>query len=194
MNPSALADADLVTLPSTHGATETVERLKSLLSQKKIQVFADVDHAARAQKVGLSLRPTHLLIFGNPQAGTPLMQSQQTIGLDLPLRVLVWEDEAGKVWLTYHRPEFLGSATTSLTTTKQSKPWAQAWPPWPMQPPPHRVAVTNQRRLRGVRSGFRFSKSETGPDPATHLTPPPTRSLWASSSPVGGLAQEAARL
>ena len=78
-----------------------------MLSQKKIQLFADIDHAAGAQKVGLSLRPTRLLIFGNPQAGTPLMQSQQTIGLDLPLRVLVWEDEAGKVWLTYHRPEFL---------------------------------------------------------------------------------------
>ena len=107
MNPSDLADADLVTLPSAHGATETVERLKSLLSQKKIQVFADIDHAEGAQKVGLPLRPTHLLIFGNPQAGTPLMQSQQTIGLDLPLRVLIWEDAAGKVWLTYHRPEFL---------------------------------------------------------------------------------------
>ena len=78
-----------------------------MLSQKKIQVFADIDHAAGAQRVGLCLRPTRLLIFGNPQAGTPLMQSQQTIGLDLPLRVLVWEDAAGKVWLTYHRPEFL---------------------------------------------------------------------------------------
>ena len=107
MNPSGLADADLVTLSSAHGATETVERLKSLLSQKKIQVFADIDHAEGARKVGLPLRPTHLLIFGNPQAGTPLMQSQQTIGLDLPLRVLVWEDAAGKVRLTYHRPEFL---------------------------------------------------------------------------------------
>jgi uncharacterized protein (DUF302 family) len=107
MNPSDRADADLLTLPSAHGVTETIERLKSSLSQKRIQVFADIDHAAGAQKVGLSLRPTRLLIFGNPQAGTPLMQSQQTIGLDLPLRVLVWEDEAGKVWLTYHPPEFL---------------------------------------------------------------------------------------
>jgi len=107
MNPSDLADADLVTLPSAHNSTETVERLKSLLNQKMIQVFADIDHAAGAQTVGLSLRPTRLLIFGNPQAGTPLMQSQQTIGLDLPLRVLVWEDEAGKVWLTYHQPELL---------------------------------------------------------------------------------------
>ena len=107
MNPSDIVEADLVTLPSAHSATETVERLKALLSQKKIQVFADIDHAAGAQKVGLPLRPTHLLIFGNPQVGTPLMQSQQTIGLDLPLRVLVWEDAAGKVWLSYHRLEFL---------------------------------------------------------------------------------------
>jgi uncharacterized protein (DUF302 family) len=107
MNPTDRADADLVTLPSAHGATETIERLKSLLNQKMIQVFADVDHGAGAQKVGLPLRPTRLLVFGNPQAGTPLMQSRQTIGLDLPLRVLVWEDEAGKVWLTYHRLQFL---------------------------------------------------------------------------------------
>jgi uncharacterized protein (DUF302 family) len=107
MNPIDFDDADLVTLPSAHSTTETVDRLKALLSQKKIQVFADINHAAGAQEVGLSLRPTHLLIFGNPQAGTPLMQSRQTIGLDLPLRVLVWEDAAGKVWLTYHRPEFL---------------------------------------------------------------------------------------
>jgi uncharacterized protein (DUF302 family) len=107
MNPGDLAEPELVTLASAHGATQTVERLKLLLAQKNIQVFADIDHAAGAKSVGLPLRPTRLLIFGNPQAGTPLMQSQQTIGLDLPLRVLVWEDEAGKVWLTYRRPEFL---------------------------------------------------------------------------------------
>jgi len=107
MNSSDLADADLVTLPSAHGASETVGRLKSLLTQKGIQVFAHVDHAAAAEKAGLSLRPTQVLIFGNPRAGTPLMQSQQTIGLDLPLRVLVWEDGEGKVWLTYRRPELL---------------------------------------------------------------------------------------
>jgi uncharacterized protein (DUF302 family) len=110
MSPSDRADADLVTLPSAHSAAETVERLKSLLRQKGIEVFADVDHAAGARQVGMALRPTRLLIFGNPKAGTPLMQGRQTIGLDLPLRVLVWEDESGKVWLTYHRPEFLAQA------------------------------------------------------------------------------------
>ena len=105
MNASDLADANLVTLPSAHGASETVEHLKSLLAQMGIQVFAHIDHAAGAEMVGLSLRPTQVLIFGNPKAGTPLMQNQQTVGLDLPLRVLVWEDEAGKVWLTYRRVE-----------------------------------------------------------------------------------------
>jgi uncharacterized protein (DUF302 family) len=91
----------LVTLPSAHSASETVERFTALLAQKGIQVFAHIDHAAEAKKVGLPLQPTQVLIFGNPKAGTPLMQSRQTIGLDLPLRALVWEDEEGKVWLTY---------------------------------------------------------------------------------------------
>jgi len=72
MNP--LADTDLVTLPSAHSATETVERLKALLAQKGIEMFAHIDHAAGARKVGLPLRPTQVLIFGNPKAGTPLMQ------------------------------------------------------------------------------------------------------------------------
>jgi uncharacterized protein (DUF302 family) len=107
MNQSDPAQTDLVTLPSAQGATETVERLKSLLAQKTIRVFADIDHAAGAKAVGLPLRPTRLLIFGNALAGTPLMQSRQSIGLDLPLRVLVWEDEAGKVWLTYRNPSVL---------------------------------------------------------------------------------------
>jgi uncharacterized protein (DUF302 family) len=107
MSPHDIAHAGLVTLPSAHGPAETVERFKSLLGQKKIQVFADIDHAAAAKQVGLTLRPTRVVIFGYPQAGTPLMQSRQTIGLDLPLRVLVWQDEAGKVWLTYRRLEVL---------------------------------------------------------------------------------------
>jgi uncharacterized protein (DUF302 family) len=107
MNPDDLADTDLVTLPSAHGATETVERLKAHLAQKGIEVFAHIDHAAGAKEVGLPLRPTQLLIFGKPQAGTPLMQARQTIGLDLPLRALVWEDGEGKAWLTYRRVEDL---------------------------------------------------------------------------------------
>jgi uncharacterized protein (DUF302 family) len=85
----------------------TVERLEALLAQKGIELFAHVDHAAGAEKVGPSLRPTQALIFGSPKAGTPLMQSRQSIGLDLPLRVLVWEDEEGKPCLTYRRVEKL---------------------------------------------------------------------------------------
>ena len=110
MSAGELADADLVTLPSAHGAAQTVERLKSLLSQKGIHLFADIDHAAGAEKVGLALRPTQVLVFGNPKAGTPLMQARQTVGLDLPLRVLVWEDSEGKVWLTYRRVADLARA------------------------------------------------------------------------------------
>jgi uncharacterized protein (DUF302 family) len=113
------ADDDLVTLPSAHSATETVDRLKSSLAARKIWLFADIDHAAGAKKVGLALRPNRVIIFGNPAAGTPLMQSRQTIGLDLPMRVLIWADEAGKVWLTYRRPESL-ARSHSITDRQET--------------------------------------------------------------------------
>lgn len=103
MNLGGSIDTDLVTLPSVHSVTETIARLKAVLAQKGIDVFAHIDHAAGAKQVGLALRPTQLLIFGNPKGGTPLMQAHQTIGLDLPLRALVWEDEEGKAWITYTR-------------------------------------------------------------------------------------------
>src|SRR5262249_20682577 len=83
------------------------QRLEAALKQKGIQVFARVDHAAGAKEVGIELRPTLLLIFGNPKAGTPLMQSNQTVGIDLPLKALIWEDADGKVWLTYNRPDYV---------------------------------------------------------------------------------------
>jgi uncharacterized protein (DUF302 family) len=98
---------DAVTVPSAHTHGETVERFKAEFAKKGIRLFAVIDHAAEAKQVGLALRPTQVLIFGNPKAGTPLMQSKQTIGLDLPLRILVWEDEHGKVWLTYTRVALL---------------------------------------------------------------------------------------
>jgi uncharacterized protein (DUF302 family) len=107
MDAAHPGDTGLVTLPSAHDAAGTVERLKALLAQKGIELFAHVGHAAGARQVGLPLRPTQVLIFGNPKAGTPLMQSRQAVGLDLPLRVLVWEDEEGKTWLTYHRVQNL---------------------------------------------------------------------------------------
>jgi uncharacterized protein (DUF302 family) len=115
------SDTDLVTLPSAHDAAETAERFKAALGQKGIKVFADIDHAAEASRVGLTLRPTRVLIFGNPQAGTPLMQSRQTLGLDLPLRVLVWQDDDGKSWLTYRRTEALARSRQILGHDKAIK-------------------------------------------------------------------------
>ena len=97
------SDDAVVTLPSAHSPRETVDRFKALLAKKGIRLFAQIDHAAEAKQAGMTLRPTQVLIFGSPKAGTPLMQSKQSIGLDLPLRALVWEDEQGKVWLTYSR-------------------------------------------------------------------------------------------
>jgi uncharacterized protein (DUF302 family) len=91
----------LITIASNHSVKETLDRLEASLKAKAITVFARIDHAAGAKSVGMELRPTELLIFGNPKAGTPLMQADQTIGLDLPLKVLAWQDAAGKVWLTY---------------------------------------------------------------------------------------------
>jgi uncharacterized protein (DUF302 family)/uncharacterized membrane protein YidH (DUF202 family) len=99
----------LVTVPSRRSAAETVERLEAFLKQKGIRLFARIPHAAGAREAGLSLRPNTLLIFGNPQVGTPLMQSRQTIGIDLPLKALVWEDEAGRAWLSYNDPHYLAA-------------------------------------------------------------------------------------
>ena len=103
VNPDQVADADLVTLPSAHSTAVTIERVKALLAKNGIDLFAHVDHTEGARQAGMPLRPTELLIFGNPKAGTPLIQAQQTIGLDLPLRLVVWEDDSGKVWVTYRR-------------------------------------------------------------------------------------------
>jgi uncharacterized protein (DUF302 family) len=92
----------MVRNPSAWTFAETVERFKEILSKKEIRLFALIDHAAEAEKVGMSLRPTQVLIFGNPRAGTPLMQRQQSIALDLPLRVLVAQDENRKVWISHY--------------------------------------------------------------------------------------------
>jgi uncharacterized protein (DUF302 family) len=97
----------LITIASNHGPKETMDRLENEVKAKSLTVFARVDHAAGAAKVGMTLRPTELLIFGNARGGTPLMQSNQTIGIDLPLRALVWQDAAGKTWLSYNAPSWL---------------------------------------------------------------------------------------
>ena len=92
----------LVSKPSRYSVPETVDRLVTVLQSKGMTVFARIDHAAEAEKVGLKMRPTQLLIFGNPKGGTPLMVAAPTAAIDLPLKALAWEDGAGKVWLSYN--------------------------------------------------------------------------------------------
>jgi len=97
----------IINKPSNHSVDETVEKLKGLLQAKQVNLFALVDHSGEAAKVGLTMRPTKLLIFGSPMAGTPLMQAAPSIAIDLPLKILVSEDAQGKVWLSYNSPEYL---------------------------------------------------------------------------------------
>jgi uncharacterized protein (DUF302 family) len=97
----------LLTVASPHSATVTMTRLEAVVKERGLNVFARIDHAAGAAKVDKTLRPTELLIFGNPQGGTPLMECAQTAGIDLPLKALVWQDAAGKVMLSYNDPEYL---------------------------------------------------------------------------------------
>jgi uncharacterized protein (DUF302 family) len=99
----------LITVPSNYSVKQTLDRLETALKAAGITIFARVDHAGGAASVGLALRPTELLIFGNPKGGTPLMQANQMIGLDLPLRVLAWEDEAGNANLTYNDVDWLAT-------------------------------------------------------------------------------------
>ena len=97
----------LIHLESKHSVDETVKRLHLLLQEKNIMIFALIDHSGEAAKVGLEMRPTKLLIFGNPKGGTPLMQAAPTVAIDLPLKALIWEDADGKVRLTYNDPAYL---------------------------------------------------------------------------------------
>jgi uncharacterized protein (DUF302 family) len=97
----------IVDLPTPHTVDETVTRLRGILDAKGITLFALVDHSGEAAKVGMSMPPTKLLIFGSPKAGTPLMQASPSIAIDLPLKILVWQDESGKVWISYNSAEYL---------------------------------------------------------------------------------------
>lgn len=92
---------------SSHSVDETVRRFTSLLQQKGVKLFAMVDHSGEAQAADLQLRPTKLLIFGNPKAGTPIMQAIQTSAIDLPLKALVWEDDQHQTWISWNSPEYL---------------------------------------------------------------------------------------
>jgi len=97
----------LTTIPSPFGAKETMDRLETEIRARGMDVFARIDHAAGAAKVGLTLRPTELIIFGNARGGTPLMQSVQTVGIDLPLKALVWQGAANKTWISYNEPSWI---------------------------------------------------------------------------------------
>jgi uncharacterized protein (DUF302 family) len=97
-----MSNNGLITLSSGYSVRETIDRLSARATSLGLTIFARVDHAAGAAQVSMPLRPTELLIFGNPKGGTPLMQDQQTAGIDLPVKALAWEDANGKVWLTYN--------------------------------------------------------------------------------------------
>ena len=102
-----MAADGLVTLRSNFGPGETMSRLEAMVKAKGLTVFAHIDHAAGALAAGLTLRPTDLLVFGNAKGGTPLMQAEQTLGIDLPLKMLVWQDALGATWLSYNDPQWL---------------------------------------------------------------------------------------
>jgi uncharacterized protein (DUF302 family) len=102
-----LAGQGVVSIKSMHSVKDTADRLESVLQSKGMNVIARINHSAAAKNAGMTLRPTELLIFGNPKVGTPLMQCQQSIALDLPQKALIWEDESGTVWISYNNPEYL---------------------------------------------------------------------------------------
>jgi len=97
----------IVEVASRYAVEETVKRLESVLAERGVRVFAVIDHSGEAEKVGMKMRPTKLVIFGNPKGGTPLMVAAPSLAIDLPLKALVAEDEGGKVWVTHNSPEYL---------------------------------------------------------------------------------------
>jgi uncharacterized protein (DUF302 family) len=105
--PQEGAAHGLKAVPSPHSVKTTIDRFEAAAKARGLVIFARVDHAAGAQKIGKALRPTELLIFGNPQGGTPLMECAQTAGIDLPLKALAWQDAGGVVWLAYNEPRYL---------------------------------------------------------------------------------------
>jgi uncharacterized protein (DUF302 family) len=107
MGTQAILPPGVIVLASYYPVARTVDRLESLLKEKGILVFARIDFSGDAARAGLEMRPEQLLIFGNPKGGTPLMQAMPTVGLDLPLKALVWEDSEGRTWLAYNDPKYI---------------------------------------------------------------------------------------
>jgi uncharacterized protein (DUF302 family) len=104
---AATTDSGITSIPSNHSVDQTVEKLKGILQAKGVTLFALVDHSGEAAKAGMKMRPTKLLIFGDPKAGTPLMLAAPSSAIDLPLKILVWEDGEGRVWISYNSPQYL---------------------------------------------------------------------------------------
>jgi uncharacterized protein (DUF302 family) len=104
---SPAADAGIVNIISRHSVAETAGKIEEILRSKGVKLFAVVDHSAEAASVGMAMKPTILLIFGNPKAGTPLMLRAPSTALDLPLKLLVWEDAEARVWISYNSPAYL---------------------------------------------------------------------------------------
>jgi uncharacterized protein (DUF302 family) len=100
-------DNGIINTPGNHSFDQTVERLKEILQAKGVNLFAVVDHSGEAEKAGMKMPPTKLLIFGSPKGGTPVMLAAPSIAIDLPLKILIWEDGQGKVWISYNSPEYL---------------------------------------------------------------------------------------
>jgi uncharacterized protein (DUF302 family) len=107
--PGLAAENGIVSTASNHPVPETLDRLESIAKAKGITIFARIDFSGDAARNGLEMRPTQLLIFGNPKAGTPLMVAAPSAALDLPLKALAWEDASGKVWVSYNAPEYIGA-------------------------------------------------------------------------------------
>jgi uncharacterized protein (DUF302 family) len=107
ISPDANAENGMVNVTSSYSVSETIDRLESLVKSKQLTVFARIDFSGDAANVGLSLPPTQMLIFGNPKAGTPLMLAAPSVAIDLPLKTLAWQDDGGRVWLSYNAPEYL---------------------------------------------------------------------------------------
>ena len=122
----AIADDGMVSVKSAHAVSVTADRLENVLKNKGMTVFTRINHAAGAEKVGKKLRPTELVIFGNPKVGTPLMQCSQSIAIDLPQKALIWEDDKGQVWLSYNNPEYLANRHNTKGCDKVLKKVANA--------------------------------------------------------------------
>jgi uncharacterized protein (DUF302 family) len=116
----------IVDIPSHHSVDATVEKIHGILAAKGVTLFALVDHSGEAEKVGMKMRPTKLLIFGSPKAGTPVMLAAPSIAIDLPLKILVWEDGDGKVWISYNSVDYLRNRHNVPTELMQNLAAAEA--------------------------------------------------------------------